>query len=100
MLLCSYDKDSESFSYYYNGHVTIVNDSNLQLKDQSFFDVNEVRKAIRLGKYRDGSSASFSGQITDVNIWSYALTSYELEKWTSCQVKSWARSADIGQYTV
>ena len=67
---------------------------------KSFFVVNEVRKTVRLGKYRDGSSASFSGQITDVNIWSYALTSYELEKWTSCQVKSWARSADIGQYTV
>ncbi len=76
--------------------MTIVNDSNLLLKDNSFFDVNEVRKAVRLGKYRDGSSTSFSGQITDVNIWSYALTSHELEKWTSCQIQNWARSPDIG----
>ena len=77
--------------------MTIVNDSNLLLKDNSFFDVNEVKKAVRLGKYRDGSSASFSGQITDVNIWSYALTSHELEKWTRCQIENWARSPDIGQ---
>ena len=96
---CSYDKDSESFSYYYNGQVTIVNDSNLLLDDNAFFDVNEVRKAVRVGKFSEGarSSASFSGQITDVNIWSYALTSHELEKWTRCHIENWARSPDIGQ---
>ena len=77
--------------------MTIVNDSNLLLEDRSFFDVNEVRKEIRLGKYKESSKPSFSGQITDVNIWSYALTSHELEQWTSCKVNNWARSADVGQ---
>ena len=79
--------------------MTIVNDSNLLLEDHTFYDVNEVRKAVRLGKYSEEarSSASFRGQITDVNIWSYALTSHELEKWTGCHIENWARSPDVGQ---
>ena len=74
-----------------------MNGSNLQLKDQTFFIDKEIKKTLRLGKYRDGSSTSFRGMMTDVNVWSYALTSHELEKWTSCQVKDWLRYADIGE---
>ena len=94
----SYVKDKDSFSYYHNGMETNVIGYSIGLEDSSFFIPKEIQRMVRLGKYLDeGEGRSFTGKITDVNVWSRGLSSSELKRWTACQWKDQDPTPDIGR---
>ena len=73
------------------------------LEDSSFFIPKEIQQTVRLGKYLDeghgeGRKGSFTGKITDVNVWSWGLSSNELKRWTACQWKDQDPTPDIGRW--
>ena len=57
--------------------------------EEDYFDVSKILQELRLGRYieTEGSdfAYSFSGRITDFNIWSRPLSSRDSLDWTRCK---------------
>ena len=57
--------------------------------EEAYFDASKILDELRLGRYieTEGSdfAYSFSGRITDFNIWSRPLSSRDSLDWTRCK---------------
>ena len=73
--------------------LTNVDGNKVDDMEEEYFNINQILERLRLGKYMEPGH-SFSGKVTDVNVWSRALSSNELLIWTTCEGKL---SPDIGK---
>ena len=64
--------------------MTNVNSTNCNI------DTEGLTSAL-LGNY----SVGFSHQVSDLNVWDYALTNQEMELWTSCRYILYFQQIDI-----
>ena len=57
-----------------------------------------IRQNLRLGNYLENESPSFSGKITDVNIWSQGLSRDEIISWSNCKWEEVKTKPDLSMY--
>ena len=86
-------------SLYYNGEVTNVENNLVDDMEEDYFSIDNILQGLRLGKYREQLSTelaySFSGKITDFNVWSRALGHQDMIAWTKCQAAN--LNPDLGE---
>ena len=67
--------------------------------EEDYFSIDNILQGLRLGKYREQLSTelaySFSGKITDFNVWSRALGHQDMIAWTNCQAAN--LNPDLGE---
>ena len=71
---------------YYNGVVTNVDGNLVDDMEEDYFNINQILEQLRLGQYVE-TGYSFSGKVTDVNLWSRSLSPREVLDWARCERK-------------
>ena len=85
---------------FYNGGVTNVENNLVEGLEDQHFHTGKIVQQLRLGQYllSDFEYAySFSGKITDFNLWSQALASDHLQDWMNCDTKDLYPEPDLGR---
>ena len=54
--------------------------------EEDYFNINQILEQLRLGQYVE-TGYSFSGKVTDVNLWSRSLSPREVLDWARCERK-------------
>ena len=93
----SYNKLNGTFSFYIDGKESIKN-SGINIEDTDFFDQTKIIQNLRIGNYLEDEGPSFSGKITDVNVWSQGLGGNEIIKWSNCKWVEVIAKPDIGKF--
>ena len=93
----SYNKFNGTFSFYIDGKESVKN-SGINIEDTDFFDQTKIIQNLRIGNYLENESPSFSGKITDVNVWSQGLSGKEIIKWSNCKWEEIKTKPDIGTF--
>ena len=96
---CRYKRKTKTISMFYNGAVTNIENSLVEGLESEHFNTRKIVEKLRLGQYilSDRVYAySFSGRITDFNVWSQPLDSEYLKNWMNCEKRNLYPAPDLG----